>query len=252
MSQSTNPQQYIPLRTIQAGGEGNQDLYPVVDRQGLPSWQPGDLNPITWEIHSVGWCHGAASNRKDEVGIKGQVFITGARVVVVSSSFAKGTRYRAVGGNAVIAAAALSKISDARAKRSDAGTVLAAQMRFPWIGNLAFGPPDCRTKGLRGEVRIGGMHVTAFGEQEGVILFLRLRQAGEVYSFVSALKERIVNDRLEWERITGDQRAALSKLPGPDRVEFEEGTLPLIRFAGSFLISPGSGSQGVISHRSFE
>ena len=178
------------------------------------------------------------------------MYLTGARVVAASDQFAHGSRYRAYGyGSQQVTAAIATKVSTMRAQRAAAGTSLVGQMRHPWLRQLAFGPATA-AKGFRGELRLCGQHLSAFGDPEDVILFLTLRHAAEAETFAEALLTRVREDRLTWEGTTDEERAALSAARVPAGANPQPGTLPSVRLAGSYRISAAAGYAGVVSARS--
>lgn len=243
---------FVPVKTIAAGEASSQRIHPAVTDDGVPIWQEGDGDVASWDLESIGWCHGAAANRRDTAGIKGRVYLTRCRAVVTSVQFAKGSRYRAYGvGNQVLVAAAASKISQKRAQRQAAGSVLCGQVRLPWLSGVIFAPTGS-PKGLRGEVRLRTQHVTEFGDAESVMLIFRLRRPHEIHSFVAAVLERARQDRYDWKDTTDAERTALDRVADPADAVGGNGHLPLLPLAGSFRVSGGSASRGVYSSRSFD
>lgn len=250
-SRAETPQQFSPIRTVQGGATGSQLLHPVVNEQGTPVWQAGDTNVCSWEIDSVGWCHGDPSNRRDNPDIKGLVYLTDARVVVVSDHFASGTRYRAYGvGNQRFVAAAVTRMSQVKAQRAAAGTFLVAQMRLPWLKSVVFGS-EREKKALRGEVRLCAQHLTAFGDPEPVLLIFGLKHASDTVPFVAEVVQRVRQDRYTWKNTTDAERAALDATPSVATLAASVGQLPAVQLAGAFRVMSRSALQGVHSARSF-
>lgn len=237
------PFQFFPVKAVQASSGGPQALYPVLDSRGIPIWQQGDRDPVSWEISSMGWCHGPPVNRRDDSGIQGHIYLTSARAVVVSHRFEKGSRYYGIGSDMVVAAAVASKISQVRAKRAAEGTFRVGQMRLPWIMQIVFGT-ELEHKRDRGEIRLIGQHRTAFGDPESVMLLLRLRKSSETLSFVDALIDRVKRDRYDWKSTTDTERELLDGLPRSGSVSAKGGNLPSLMLAGSFQVSASSGAQG--------
>jgi hypothetical protein len=248
---SAPPKPYFPVQTVEADSDGPNRLVPVIDETGVPVWQPGDGTPTYWEIISVGWSHGAASNRRDNTDIKGRVYLTDARVVVVSDHFAHGSRYRAYGlGSQVVLSQVATRVSKARAQRASAGTFLTGLMRLPWIMNVVFATSDER-KALRGEIRLVSQHLTVFGDPESVMLIFKLRNSADTLAFVEALIERVKGDRLGWKGTTEDERKALGAVPSPGSVRAPEGSLPSVRLPGSCRANFTTSAHGSKSSRSF-
>jgi hypothetical protein len=247
----TQPQykQFFPLKTIHSGAPSPQWIHPAVDLGGTPTWQPGDTNRRDWEITSAGWCHGAPSNRRDNPDIRGKVFLTGARVVVISDRFTHGARYRSysLGLTAVLAGVA-TKVSDVRARHATEGTFLVGHIRHPWLTSVVFGPPGA-SKRLRGEVRLCAQHLSAFGEPEPVMLIFKFKSSDEVPGFVDDLVGRVREDRRNW--VSEDAQLALDRLPTAGCVTAPEGSLPINNLAGALRVARASVSRGSQSSRSF-
>jgi hypothetical protein len=217
----------------------------------MPLWQPGDSDVFAWEINSIGWTHGSPTNRRDNAGIRGTLYLTGARVLVVSDNFVHGHRYRpyVIGTEAIVDAVA-TKISQVRATRAAQGTFLVGQMRMPWIKGVVFGGPNA-PKNSRGAVRLIGEHVTSFGDAENVMLLMRLRQQNETLDFVRALTERIRQDRLDRPGISDETIQDLGNIPAPESIATGPNELPQIRYSGAFRIRPDTVSKGVRSALSY-
>ena len=248
---STAPKPYYPVQTVQALAEGPNRLVPIVDETGTPLWQPGDGQPTYWDITSAGWSHGAASNRRDHADIRGRVYLTDARVVVVSDHFAHGSRYRAYGlGTQVVLSQVATKVSKVRAQRASVGSFLTGLMRLPWITNIVFATPNER-KSLRGEVRLVGQHVTAFGDAESVMLIFKLRNAQDTVLFVEAVIDRVKRDRLDWKGTTDGTRRILGSTQPPSSIAAKEGALPSLSLAGGYRVNFATCAQGTNSSRSF-
>ena len=248
---STPAFQHIPVKTVSTNVASDQRFFPAIGEDGTPVWQSGDKDVIAWEIESMGWSHGAPSNRRDTAGIRGSLFLTGARVFAVSDDFVHGNRYRSYGtGTGVILGAVASKVSQVRATRAAQGTYLVGQMRLPWIKSVAFANAGV-SKRFRGELRLVGQHVTAFGDPENVMLLLRLRHPTEVFGFVTALNEKIKLDRLSWSGSSDQVRQALNQVPGPESVQSAPTDLSVINYAGAFRILPDTVSNGSQSALSF-
>jgi len=217
----------------------------------MPLWQPGDTDVVAWEIDSMGWTHGAPSNRRDYPGIHGSLYLTGARVFAVSDDFVHGHRYRpTVFGAGAILDVMATKVSQARASRAAQGTLLVGQMRMPWIKAVVFGGPT-NSKGSRGEIRFIGEHVTSFGDSENVMFMVRLRRAVETFDFVRALTQRVQGDRLERTGMPAETGELLRNAPSPESVKVGINELAMINYAGAFRVRPDTVSQGVRSALSY-
>lgn len=241
---------FFPIRQVAPDGAGDQRLHPVIDRYGEPLWLEGDADREEFYVSSMGFAHGAVGNRKIYSNIEGRVCITDSRVVVVSDRFAHGTRYEGYSPTDYLIGKIATKVSQTRADNATAGSYLVAQMRYPWVSSVVFAPPGM-PKSQLGEVRICGAHKTVFGDRETVILFLRLDPPGVVLDFVSELVDRIRVDRYDWQKTTDEERQALDQLPDPATVGATPGQLPIVKLAGSFIITSGSADQGVMSSLSF-
>jgi len=243
--------QHIPLKVIGVASGGDQRLYPSLKVDGTPDWQLGDGDVRQWEIESLGWTHGAPANRRDYPGIRGSVFLTDSRLVAISGNYVQGGKSSAYGfGNQLLLTTAASKISNMKASRDAAGTFLVGQMRLPWITGVVFGG-EAVSKNSRGEVRLLGEHVTAFGDPETVMLLFRLRRPIEAPEFVEELSERVKRDRLSWRDTTDDQCVALNQLPSPRALRVSENTLPMISFPVAYRINANTASNGANSMKSF-
>ena len=246
---------FVPLVKVTGGADGPGRMQAVVDEDGEPVWQGGDIDPQWFAISAVGWFAGHVSSTTTHNGIHGWAYVTGARSVVVASDFAKGARYRAVGvpslSNMAYMATA-NRVSKSRARKETAGQFLAGQMRFPWVGQIVWAPPSMRRKS-QGQVRLVGTHRSVFGDEESVALCFRLTNAAEVVPFVSLVVDRIRADRLGYERTTPEQRGALEAVPHPSTVNSPSSdTLASIRLPGSWIITSGSAFLGTISAMSSE
>lgn len=252
MSSAKAPAQpFQPLQTVAAGLNESQRLRPTVDEHGEPDWQAGDTNVRSWPISSLGWSRGVVAGRQDRAGIRGTVYLTDARVVVVADRFAEGSRYRAYGiGNQVLVAAAATKVSQIRARRATSGSFMVGQMRLPWLTAIVFGLKR-GPKDFRGEVRLCGQQLSAFHDPESVLLILRLKQPEQTHTFVSEVIERVRSDRHAWEKTSDEQRAKLDAIPPPESVIAEPGQLPGVELAGAYRIAAASATYGVNSTRSY-
>lgn len=251
MSLAAAPQPFRPLQTVSAGLNESQRLRPTVDEGGVPVWQAGDTNVQSWPIKGLGWSRGLVAGRQDHAGIRGLAYVSDARVVVVCDRFATGSHYHAygIGGQQLLAAAA-TKVSQIRARRKAAGTFLVGQMRLPWFTQIAFGL-ERGPKAFRGEVRLCGQQLTAFGDPELVLLILRLEHSHETTAFVSETLARVRNDRYAWQKTTDEQRARLDALPPIASITAKPGELPHVPLVGGYRITPQSAAQGVHSIQSF-
>jgi len=239
------------VKTVKVNAGGDQRLFPEISDDGTPVWQPGDSDVVAWEIESMGWTHGAPSNRRDNPGIHGSLYLTGARVFAVSDDFVHGNRYRPLGiGAGAILDVVATKVSQARASRAAQGSFLVGQLRMPWIKSVVFGGP-INSKRSRGEIRLVGEHVTSFGDSENVMFMVGLRHAAESFSFVTALTERIKQDRLERPGLTDESRELLNHLPSPESVQVGPNELAMINYAGAFRVRPDTVSRGVQSALSY-
>ena len=239
------------MRTVKVNAGGDQRLFPEIGEDGSPLWQPGDTDVVAWEIESMGWTHGAPSNRRDNPGIHGSLYLTGARVFAVSDDFVHGNRYRPLGvGAGAILDVVATKVSQTRASRAARGTFLVGQMRMPWIKSVVFGGP-VNSKRSRGEIRLVGEHVTSFGDSENVMFMVQLRHSDETFGFVAALSERIKQDRLERPGLTDESRELLNNVPSPESVMVGPDVLASINYAGAFRLRPDTVSRGVQSALSY-
>ena len=236
------PRPFLPVQILHAGAGSTQRLYPAVDLNGTPTWQGGDVGVLAWPISSLGWCHGAVTNRKDNIGIEGTVYLSGARVVAVSPDVKVTLHYRRG-----FASLSLNRYSVTRHRRETAGTYLGAQMRLPWLTRVVWTPPD--VKKSSGELRLCAEHLSSFSEPESVMLLLRLSSASETQAFVVALIDRIKKDR--WEGASEETRAKLASLPVPWSTTASPGELPSVRLPGAFRVSAQTAARGALSTRSF-
>lgn len=249
MSASAAPSlPFVPVQIVSAGAGGKQYYHPTIEPDGEPRWQPGDTDPISWDVSAVGWCHGDLANRRDHKGIAGRVFITGARVVVVSDHFVRGTRYLSIDGPSLVAGVA-SLVSQKRADRAAQGSFLVGQMRLPWIGRVVFGPSSA-ARVERGEVRLAGAHTTAFGDAENVVLLFKLSDHQLVTDFVEVLIERVRADRSSWPQTSDEKRAALNAIPQPASLVAANGKLASCSLPATWRVSDTSGAFGVHSSQS--
>lgn len=251
MSLAAAPRPFQPLQTVPAGLRESQRLRPTVDEHGEPVWQAGDTNVWSWPINSVGWSRGVVAGRQDSAGIRGLVYLSDARVIVVSDRFTAGSRFRAYGiGNQVLLAAAATKVSRLRARRAASGSFLTGQMRLPWLTAIVFGH-ERGPKAFRGEVRLCGQQPTGFGDPESVLLIVGLKQPEQTHTFVNEVIARVRGDRHAWQKTTDEQRAKLDAIPPLSSVSAEPGQLPRVPLAGAYRIAPASASYGVHSVRSY-
>ena len=88
---------FTPLVKITGGAEGPGRMQPVLDEEGVPFWQSGDVDPSWFAVTQVGWFSGNVSSMQTYDDIHGWVYVTGARAIIVTADFAKGSQYRAVG-----------------------------------------------------------------------------------------------------------------------------------------------------------
>jgi hypothetical protein len=244
------PTPFVPLRTITAGENSAQRLYPAIDANGVPFWQPGDIEIQAWEIHSIGWSHGGTGGRRDHTDLKGHVYVTGARIVVASTRFVSGSKYRGYSAGEMLSGPGQPQVSQQRAQRQAAGQALAAQMRLPWITSIVFAPVRSgRTLG--GEIRICGQHLTVFGDPELVMLTFRLAQPSETNRLVDVVTAQVRADRREWSRTTDELRVALDGIPAADTVTAAPDRLPTITLPGGYRVGPSTVINGVNSALSF-
>lgn len=241
---------YFPVITVTVGQHGPQSLHPRIGQEGAPIWEPGDVNVRAWEIDSIGWSNGGAQNLRTETDLKGNVYVSGARVVVTSKHVVGGSHFTAYGiGAQQVLAAAGSKVSQILAQRHAVSQARVAQMRLPWISQIIYADP-AGPRRSRGHIRLVGHHVTVFGDYESVLLAFHLRLPSETFSVIDALLACVVADRYHWETTTDAHRRALDDLPAPESVTATAGNLPSIELPGSYLIGAATGVQGTVSSRS--
>lgn len=256
--------QYEPLRVIRpddGGGGGrergpaaksdtDQRLWPAVHVGGAPWLQPGDTDVQVWPANGLEYCHGGIANRRGHLSIDARVYLTDARLIVVSNRFAKGTRYSPGPGlnGPIIASAMQTVLSRKRAQRAAAGTFLVGQMRLPWISRIVYS----QRAGLKGEntVRLCGIHTTAFGDQESVMLIIHLGAGADPHTLAEAVMDRVIRDRTAWSTTDENERAALQGARFPEPHEVAPGRLPYVDLPGGYIVSRGSAGQGVHSSRS--
>jgi len=241
---------FNPLRVTEPAIDQDQRVYPAVDGAGEPLWQQGDTHVAAWDAVGLGWCQGAIGNRREHTAIASRVYLTDARLVVVSGHYAQGTKYGAFFGGTVISSAVRSRVAHARAEREAKGTFLVGQMRHPWISQVVYSRATRRKD--EHVVRVCGAHTTAFGDQEVVMLLIKFDSRTDPGTVASEIANRVMVDRLTWDTTTDDERRALQAARFADPAELPEGTLPSIRLAGSYIVSTTSGAQGVFSSRSTE
>lgn len=246
---------FTPLVKITGGAEGPGRMQPVLDEEGVPFWQSGDVDPSWFAVTQVGWFSGNVSSMQTYDDIHGWVYVTGARAIIVTADFAKGSQYRAVGVPSLTNLAYMAtanRVSKSRAHKATAGQFLAGHMRFPWVGQIVWASPSMRRKSL-GQIRLVGTHRSAFGDEESVGLCFRLAKPAEVLPFVTQLVERVRTDRMSYDRTTAEQRAGLQALPAPASVNAPSAdTLASLRLPGSWIITAGSAFLGTISETSAE
>lgn len=238
---ATSSQAFIPVATVHAGGGGPQLYLPALTEAGEPVWQPGDLDPLPFQISSLGWSRGTIHNGDRQEGLQGLLYVTGARVVVVS---------RLRDGGDLVSAATRNLVDHLTGRDAPKKSYLVGQLRLPWVKLLAYGLPSVNQTS-QGEIRISATYRTAFGDKEAVFLLMRLRNRDEVNEFVSELVRRIYQDRYHFEGTTDEQRRQLEAIPAPDEIVVDHGKIPVIHFYGSWLVSKTSGRNGTVSKLSF-
>ena len=241
---------FTPLVKVEGGAGGPGRMQVTVDEDGVPFWQGGDLDPRWFAVSSVGSFSGNVSSMRTYDDVHGWAYVTGARVLVVASDFAKGSRYRAVGvpslSNLTYMAVA-NRASKSRARKAAAGQFLAGQVRLPWVGHVVWAPPSMPRR-LRGQIRVIGTHRTVFGDQESVGLCFRLADPGEVVPLVTLLVERVQADRMEHEQTSADHRSELAAIRPPVSVNTTSpDTLASLKLPGNWVVTAGSAFLGSVS-----
>lgn len=251
----TTGQPFTPLVQVTGGAGGAGRVRVVVDEDGEPVWQRGDVDPRCFAISSVGWFSGHVSSMRTFGDIHGWAYVTGARTVVVAGDFAKGSKIHAVGVPSVsnmVYMAAANRSSKSKAKKATAGQFLAGQMRLPWVGQVIWAPPTMKRRSL-GQVRLTGTHRSVFGDEEAVGLCFRLANPQEVLPFVSLVIDRVRTDRMNHEQTSAERRAQLQSLPTPESVNSpSQDTLASIRLPGNWIVTSGSAFLGTVSGASEE
>jgi hypothetical protein len=183
-------------------------------------------------------------NERRHLRIDARVYLTDARVMVVSGRFAKGTKHR----GPLISSAVRNKVSQLSAEREAAGKFLVGQLRHPWVNRVVY----ARREGRRGAnvVRICGTHTSAFGDQEPVMLLIYLDANTDAHEVAAAISARVINDRRDWSTTTDEVRAALDAARFTDPQQVPAGNLPSIWLPGAYIVAPGSSGLGVHSSRS--
>ncbi|MCU1600521.1 MAG: hypothetical protein JWO22_1230 [Frankiales bacterium] len=243
-------QPFIPVRLVEAGAPSRQIFTPALQANGEPVWQPGDAEVHTWDINNIGWAHGDVAARQDSPGVRGRVYLTSSRVVLVATGFARGSRYSGYDPTDVIVGAIATKVSQRRAEKASANTYLVGQMRLPWLQAVAFAKPDA-AKALRGEVRLMTQHRTAFGDLELATLLLRHSDPSHTENFVNWASHFVRGDRQGWASTSEGDSAALARVPVAADVRTDPGKLPVILYPGARIPSADTASQGLLSSRSF-
>ena len=239
---------FKPL-VITTPNHDDQRLDPALDDNGTPVWETGDGNISSYYASGLGACQGAMGNERVHPEIDAHIFVTDARVVVVCSNWAKGSKRGPAGfGGPIISSAIANKVSQARAARRASGQYLVGQMRHPWISRVAYSMRENRR--TENTVRVIGSHKTAFGDVEPVILVLHLERHADPWPLAQDIARRAIADRIDFSRTTDEERSALQAAAWSAPESVEPGTIPAIRLAGSFIVSGSSAYLGTASSRS--
>lgn len=246
---------YAPLVKMAGGTGAPGRMQGAVDEGGIPIWQGGDRDPQPFPVTSVGSFQGHVSTTRTFPDVRGTAYVTGARVMVVVSDFAKGTQWRTVGvpslSNLAYNAVA-NRTSKSRARKAAAGHYLVGQMRLPWLARVAWAPSSMGRR-QAGQIRLIGSHRSEFGDEEAVGLTFRLADASEAVRLVTLVVERVKADRLSFERTTAEQRSKLEALPRPAAVDApSRDTLASLQLSGGWIITSGSAFLGSVSAASAE
>ena len=243
---------FEPLRMARPRDTTDQRLFPVVRNDGEPVWERGDTNIRGWRATGLSTCQGGIGNQRSHTQIDAVVYLTDARIVVVSGDYAKGSKFgsASIFGGPIISSAIRTKLDQHRAEREAEGTFLVGQMRHPWTSRVVFS----RREGRRGEntVRICGTHTSAFGDRETVMLIAHFDPNTDSSSIAQQVADRVLADRRDWVTTTDDERTRLDASRFTDPHAVAPGTLPSIELSGGYMVSPGSSGHGMHSSRSYQ
>jgi hypothetical protein len=144
----------------------------------------------------------------DLAGLKFEVVITDARVIVYCEKFTKGGGWTGFGGVGVAIAITSNAISAARAANRRRGKLLVGQIRYPWLGRVGASPKkDWRTADL--------LRMTVFVEgvpRRALDIRFTLTKDSHVAEVAAEITRRAARYKLGNVSLDSDSREALEKL----------------------------------------